>query len=130
MACWFTNIDTTKRHKPLTLYKSYSPEEYPKYDNYDAINVNEVAKIPYDYDGVMGVPITYIDKHNPDQFEILGITDRQNTSGLRTKVYTSEDSSRWNDLNRRSVIKRDDGSYQAIYARILIQRKGGSLHEN
>ncbi len=71
MGCWFTNLDTTKRHENLTLYKHYTPEEYPHYDNYDAINVDKVAEIPCDYDGAMGVPITFLDKYNPDQFEIV-----------------------------------------------------------
>ena len=69
---WFTNLDTTKRHEELTLYKKYSPKEYPKYDNYDAIEVSKYLEIPMDYDGVMGVPITFLDKYNPDQFEIVG----------------------------------------------------------
>ena len=69
---WFTNLDHKKRHEELVLYKSYTPEEYPKYDNYDAINVNKTADIPYDYDGVMGVPITFLDKYSPEQFEIVG----------------------------------------------------------
>ena len=69
---WFTNTDTTKRHTELTLYKKYSPEEYPKYDNYDSININKYTDIPYDYDDVMGVPVTFIDKYNPEQFEIIG----------------------------------------------------------
>ena len=68
---WFTNIETTKRHEELILYKKYSPAEYPKYDNYDAINVDKTNEIPADYDGVMGVPITFLDKYNPDQFEIV-----------------------------------------------------------
>lgn len=72
IACWFTNLDISKRHEKLILYKHYNPEEYPKYDNYDAINVDKVADIPCDYDGVMGVPITFLDKYNPEQFEILG----------------------------------------------------------
>lgn len=71
--CWFTNLDVKKRHENLILYKTYSPQEYPKYDNYDAINVDKTADIPCDYDGVMGVPITFLDKYNPEQFEILGI---------------------------------------------------------
>ena len=125
MGCWFTNLDTTKRHESLTLYKRYTPEEYPTYDNYDAINVDKVAEIPCDYDGAMGVPITFLDKYNPDQFEILGITDRQNTSGLRTKKYTIEDTPRFNDLNARSVIKRGS-EYQAMYARLIIRRKGAA----
>ena len=69
---WYTNLDTKKRHEDLILYKNYTPEEYPKYDNYDAINVNKVAEIPMDYDGCMGVPITFMNKYNPNQFEILG----------------------------------------------------------
>ncbi len=70
--CWFTNLDNTQRHEELILYKKYTPEEYPKYDNYDAINVNKTADIPSDYYGVMGVPITFLDKYNPEQFEIIG----------------------------------------------------------
>ena len=70
--CWFTNLDIEKRHEDLILWKTYSEEEYPKYDNYDAINVDKVAEIPIDYEGAMGVPITFMDKYNPKQFEILG----------------------------------------------------------
>jgi len=75
---WFTNIQTktSKRHEELTLYKTYTPKEYPKYDNYDAINISKVAEIPMDYDGVMGVPITFLDKYNPEQFVIIWTTDR------------------------------------------------------
>ena len=69
--CQFTNLDIKKRHEDLILIKKYNPEEYPKYDNYEAINVDRVAEIPYDYEGFMGVPITFIDKYNPDQFEII-----------------------------------------------------------
>ena len=69
---WFTNLDTPKRHQDLILYKKYNSAEYPKYDNYDAINVNRYADIPMDYDGAMGVPITFLDKYNPAQFQILG----------------------------------------------------------
>ncbi|MDE7406494.1 MAG: adenine-specific methyltransferase EcoRI family protein [Clostridiales bacterium] len=71
MGCWFTNIDTTKRHENLTLYRTYNADEYPKYDNYDAINIDKVSDMPYDYDGYMGVPITFLDKYNPEQFEII-----------------------------------------------------------
>lgn len=119
---WFTNLDIAKRHEDLILYKSYTPEEYPHYDNYDAIEVSKTAEIPCDYDGVMGVPITFMDKYSPDQFEIIGITDRQNTSGLRTKKYTISDSPKYNDLNARSVLKTDQG-YKQMYARILIRKK-------
>ena len=68
---WFTNLDYPQRHEKLPLYKQYSPEKFPNYDNYDAINVNKTADIPYDYDGVMGVPITFMDKYNPEQFAII-----------------------------------------------------------
>lgn len=73
---WFTNIETVKRHEELILYKKYSPEEYPKYDNYDAINVDKTNEIPADYDGLMGVPITFLNKYNPNQFSLIGTTDR------------------------------------------------------
>lgn len=69
---WYTNLDTTKRHQEITLYRRYSPDEYPRYVNYDAIEVPRVFDIPLDYDGEMGVPITFLDKYNPDQFEIVG----------------------------------------------------------
>lgn len=69
---WLTNLDTKRRHEELTLTKHYVPAEYPKYDNYDAINVRKVIEIPMDYDGIMGVPITYLKYHNESQFEIVG----------------------------------------------------------
>lgn len=73
---WFTNLDIKKRHEPLILYKRYKghEDEYPHYDNYDAINVDKVSNIPEDYDGVMGVPISFLDKYCPEQFEIVGGT--------------------------------------------------------
>ncbi|HFH9940446.1 TPA: adenine-specific methyltransferase EcoRI family protein [Streptococcus suis] len=74
---WFTNLDLSKRHEELILYKSYSPEEYPDYDNYDAVEVSKVVEIPFDFDGVMGVPITFMNKYNPDQFEIIGCTESE-----------------------------------------------------
>lgn len=77
--CWFTNLDIKKRHEDLILIKKYNDEDYPTYDNYDAINVDKVKDIPYDYEGVMGVPITFMDKYNPDQFEILGSDNYEDT---------------------------------------------------
>ena len=70
-SCWFTNLPVAKHNEDLILYKHYTPEEYPKYDNYNAINVNAYNDIPSDYEGVMGVPITFLDKYNPEQFEII-----------------------------------------------------------
>lgn len=72
---WFTNMDFPERHEDLILYKSYSPEQYPTYVNYEAIDVAKAADIPMDYDGLMGVPISFLDKHNPEQFEIIGNAD-------------------------------------------------------
>ena len=71
--CWFTNLDIKKRHEELVLFRNYSADKYPHYDNYDAIEVSKVSEIPCDYIGTMGVPITFLDKYNPEQFEILGI---------------------------------------------------------
>jgi len=102
--CWFTNLDISKRHEDLILYKTYNPEEYPTYDNYDAINVNKVAEIPMDYKGAMGVPITFLDKYNPDQFEILGI-DRPLVEEITGKV------------SRFKINGKE------IYARIVIKNK-------
>ena len=73
---WFTNLEHKKRNEELVLWKNYSQEEYPTYDNYDAINVDATNNIPCDYDGIMGVPITFLDKYNPNQFEIIWTTDR------------------------------------------------------
>lgn len=70
-SCWFTNLEVEKHKEKIILYKKYNPKEYPKYDNYDAINVNKYTDIPCDYDGVIGVPITFLDKYNPAQFEIV-----------------------------------------------------------
>ena len=101
---WFTNIDHGRRHEPLPLMtmadnlrfskhkELKGKSSYDHYDNYDAIEVPFTDAIPSDYDGVMGVPISFLDKYCPEQFEILGITDRQNTSCLRTKKYTNVDS--------------------------------------
>ena len=71
--CWFTNLDHKKRHEELVLYKKYNEEEYPKYDNYDAIEVSKVTDIPMDYEGIMGVPITFLNKYCPEQFEIVDL---------------------------------------------------------
>jgi len=95
---------------------------YDRYDNYDAIEVGTYKEIPSDYDGVMGVPVTFVDKHNPDQFEILGITDRDNNSGVKTKEYSEADASNFGDLNRRGVI-RVGNDYKTTYARLLVRHR-------
>ena len=83
--CWYTNLDIAKRHEDLILYKKYSSNEYPTYDNYDAINIDKVKDIPVDYKGTMGVPITFLAKHNPKQFELVGI-DRPLVEEITGKV--------------------------------------------
>ena len=80
---WFTNLDFKQRYEDLLLYKQYAPEEYPKYDNYDVINVDKTREIPMDYKGVMGVPISFLDKHNPDQFEVLGLANSARWIGYK-----------------------------------------------
>ncbi len=82
---WFTNLDISKRHEDLILYKQYNPEDYPKYDNYDAINVDKAKDIPADYEGTMGVPITFLDKYNPEQFEIITMSTM---SGISANHWT------------------------------------------
>ena len=82
---WFTNLDYAERHEDLVLYETYSPEKYPTYDNYAAINVNKTAEIPMDYNGIMGVPITFLDRYSPDQFEIIGITNHGDMAGIPFK---------------------------------------------
>lgn len=119
---WITNLEYAERYEDIPLFKHYTPEEFPKYDNYDAIEVSETKNIPVDYDGIMGVPITFIDRFNPKQFDLLGMTDRQNTSGLRTKKYTFEDVENFNDLNASCVLLQD-GKYKSLYTRFLIRRK-------
>lgn len=108
-ACWFTNLDISKRHEDIVLYKTYEPKTYPKFDNYEAIESSKVADIPCDYDGVMGVPITFLNKHNPNQFEIVGLI-AGNIKGLAGIPSASG----------------KDGPYingRLKYGRILIRRK-------
>jgi len=137
---WFTNLDTPKRHEEIILYRSYSPEEYPKYDNCNAINVDRVTEIPKDYYGVIGVPITYLGSHNPDQFEIIGITKTwdnfaSKTYPRQTQISSNGRKSIVTKLNDGGVLKLDEapqkGTYYMIdeniyiqkYARILIKPK-------
>ena len=111
-ACWFTNLDIAKRHEELILYRTYNPEDYPKYDNYDAIEVSKVADIPCDYDGVMGVPITFLDKYNPEQFDILGATESEG-KGFSNGLWHAE-----------SKVAQPLINGNRIYKRIFIRQKG------
>ncbi len=111
-ACWFTNLDTTKRHEELILYRTYygSEDEYPMYDNYNAINVSKVSDIPVDYEGAMGVPITFIEKYNPNQFVILNANDYRRSPSVPIKEH--------------GLIKDKDGaiSGKPTYVRVLVRR--------
>ena len=145
---WFTSLDIQKHHEKLILWKEYSPEDYPMYDNYDAINVDKVADIPVDYDGVMGVPITFLDKYNPDQFEIIGLAPERlspDEASLQIKRYENAIQHK-RDGSTCSGGKVNDGPtilhstvpqkypyytsdtvpgayLEVLYARILIRRK-------
>ena len=120
---WFTNLDVKQRHEEMILVRRYTAERYPHYDNYDAIEVSQTVDIPCDYSGLMGVPITFLDKYSPDQFEILGMTDRDNRYGLTTKVYTAADTPSYGDCNRRGAIRQQDGTLKSTYARLLIRNR-------
>lgn len=122
--CWFTNLDLKKRHEDLILVKRYTPEAYPHYDNYDAIEVSKVTDIPCDYAGIMGAPITFFNCYNPDQFEILDMGHRGAGSyKYRTKVYTDEDTPNYADLNATTVYIDANGKYKNTYFRVLIRNK-------
>lgn len=102
---WFTNLEINKRHEDLILYKKYTPEEYPKYDNYNAIEVSKTKDIPMDYSGVMGVPITFMDKYNPDQFEIIGATESEG-KGFSNGLWDEKSKVAQPLVNQNRVYKR------------------------
>lgn len=112
VACWFTNLEHNKRNEELILFQKYNEKDYPKYDNYDAIEISKVKDIPINYDGVMGVPITFLYKHNPKQFKILGMSASagydKNIVGISFK----------GNKDARPLI-----NYKNTYARIFIKRK-------
>lgn len=140
---WFTNLDIKKRHEELVLYKTYSDAEFPHYENYDAINVDKSTDIPMNYDGVIGVPITFLDKYRPDQFEIIGLgivgsceftNERRmeilDKNGLPTGKFTINAKGtlyrKHLDSDKKPAAFKDCETgelYQSIYARILIKRK-------
>jgi hypothetical protein len=108
---WFTNLDTVKRQQEIILYKKYSENEYPEYDNYKAINVNKVSDIPMDYKGAMGVPITFLDKYNPNQFEIISSNNIRKSDNIPFKEH--------------GLIKDKDGAINGkpVFVRIVIKNK-------
>lgn len=125
---WFTNLDYKERHEDLILYKSYTPEEYPKYENFDAINVNKTKDIPADYDGYMGVPITFLDKYNPDQFEIIGLGISNSGIEIGVQPYKPEHKKYRKEVQKRGAVDGDlymmtNGVVDVPYARIIIKNK-------
>ena len=125
---WFTNLDINKRHEDLILYKNYTPEEYPKYENFDAINVNITKDIPVDYSGAMGVPITFLDKYNPEQFEIIGLGISNSGLEVGVQPYKPEHKKYRKEIQKRGAVDGDlymmkNGIVEVPYARILIRNK-------
>lgn len=122
---WFTNLDYPARHENLILWKQYTPEEYPKYDNYEAINVNATKDIPIDYDGVMGVPITFLDKYNPEQFEIIGGFNGHNCPD-EEGGYVPSSMTKYVDKNGKTKVWNGPTiNEKTTYYRICIRRKVG-----
>jgi len=125
---WFTNLDINKRHEDLILYKKYTPEEYPKYENFDAINVDKTKDIPMDYDGMMGVPITFMDKYNPEQFEIIGVGIANAGLEIGIQPYKPEHKKYRKEIQKRGAVDGDlymivDGVVTVPYTRIIIRNK-------
>ena len=118
---WFTNLDHKHRHRELTLWATYNANDYPKYDNYNAIDVSRTKAIPKDYDGIMGVPISFMGRYNPDQFEIIGI-DRYTYEPIRTKVYSNAEIRKYGNLNGQSILRMPDGTMKKMYTRLFIRR--------
>lgn len=117
-SAWFTNLDHNKRHEELIPVKKYTPEHYPKYVNYDAIHVAKVADIPADYDGEMGVPITFLGKYNPEQFELVG-----NSLSLGEPMSSIAPKGTYQQGGRRFYLAEGDGTYRRVFDRIVIKKK-------
>ncbi|GAP71231.1 modification methylase EcoRI family protein [Candidatus Symbiothrix dinenymphae] len=123
---WYTNLDVKKRHEDLILCKKYNPEEYTKYENYDAINIDKTSDIPMDYVGCMGVPITFIDIFNPKQFEILGLGISNLGIEIGVKPYKEEHKKYRKEVQKRGAVDGDlymikNGIVEVPYARIIIK---------
>ncbi|MBE1446159.1 adenine-specific methyltransferase EcoRI family protein [Paenibacillus sp. OAS669] len=129
---WFTNLDLNKRHENLILYRRYNPDDYPKYVNFDGIDVNLTSEIPCDYEGVMGVPKTFMDKYNPDQFEIIGYEreDEITKAGIRNipedflETYRKQGGTGHYTKGMKNLCYYDNtGKAKIAFARILIRNK-------
>ncbi len=115
---WYTNLNNRKRNEEFILYKSYNDKDYPKYANYDAISVGKVSEIPLDYDGEMGVPITLLNKYNPNQFEIIG-----SSRELAIKMSVIAEKGTYSQGGPRFYLDNEDGTYKRLFDRIIIKRK-------
>lgn len=120
---WFTNLEIKKRHENLILYKHYTHEEYPRYENFDAIEVSKTADIPCDYDGMMGVPTTFLDKYNPDQFEIIGLAEGDLGKELGLTPFDRTLKKLNKSLRDGQLFYMINGYPQKPYSRILIRKK-------
>jgi hypothetical protein len=127
---WYTNLDIAKRHDDLILYKTYlgNENEYTKYENFDAINIDRAEYIPIDYNGIMGVPITFLDKYNPDQFEIIGLGISNSGLEIGVQPYKDEHKKFRKEIQKRGAVDGDlyfvkNGEVEVPYARILIKNK-------
>ena len=123
-AIWFTNLDHSARHDEMILWKEYTPEEYPTYVNYDAIEVSKTSEIPKDYDGKMGVPITFLDKYNPDQFEIVGMS--LELAEARDKIrdwYLARPEEKQKRTGNDAFYIERGGTLLRLYDRIVIRRR-------
>lgn len=125
---WFTNLDIDKRHVDLILHKKYTTEEYTTYDNYDAINVDKTKDIPIDYIGHIGVPITFLDKYNPEQFEIIGLGISNSGIEIGVKPYKIEHKKYRKEVQKRGAVDGDlymfiNNDVVVPYARIIIKNK-------
>ena len=127
---WFTNLDHNKRHEELDLVYHYSPEEYPTYANYDAIEVSKTSDIPCDYPGTMGVPITFLDKYCPEQFEIIGQTQGDSGKELGLAPYPRELKKLNNSLRDGQLYYMKNGYPEKPYARILIRNKNPKRYDD
>ena len=117
-SAWFTNLDHSKRHEEITLFKSYNPSDYPSYANFDGIEVSKVVDIPLDYRGVMGVPITFLGKYNPDQFEILGTS--LILAGPMSEV---AEPGTYPQGGPNFYLSNGDGTFRRTYERLAIRNK-------
>ena len=117
-SCWFTNLEHHKRHEELVLYKTFNPREYPTYVNYDAIEVSNTKDIPADYGGAMGVPLSFLDKYNPDQFEIVG-----SSMTLARPMWEVAEKGTFQQGGPRFYLANGKRTYRRMYDRLVIKNR-------